>query len=214
MKAIVIGATGAVGRDLLDVLLHDERYDRVITFTRREVGVEHSRLQSYIVDFDKPEGWQDLVQGDVLFSALGTSKKQAGSKEAQYHVDHDYQMLFARLARRHGVPRLVLISSIGADASSRIFYLRLKGEIEQEVRELGFPSLTILEPPSLIRPHAKRPLETLSVKALQLLNTIGLCRSMAPMSTKVVARSMAACGADEFAGTRVIAGQDIKKYSK
>ena len=94
MQAIIIGATGAVGRDLLTTLLRDARYDSVITFTRREVGIDNAKLRSYIVDFEKPEGWHDLVRGDVLFSALGTSKKQAGSQAAQYHVDHDYQMMF------------------------------------------------------------------------------------------------------------------------
>lgn len=210
MKAIIIGATGAVGRDLLTALLRDERYDEVITFTRREVGADSAKLRSYIVDFKKPEGWHDLVRGDVLFSALGTSRKQAGSQAAQYHVDHDYQMLFARIAKKNGVPRLVLVSSIGADVHARFFYLRLKGEIEQEMAALHFESLTILAPPSLIRPHAKRPLETISVRLLQALNAVGLARSMAPIPTAVVAACMAEKGADGFLGMRRIAGQAIR----
>lgn len=210
MKAILIGATGAVGRDLLTALLRDERYDQIITFTRREVGVVDAKLRSYVVDFEKPAGWHDLVQGDVLFSALGTSKKQAGSQAAQYHVDHDYQMMFARFAKENGVPRLVLVSSVGADARSRFFYLRLKGEIEQEMEALQFEGLTILAPPSLIRPHAKRPLETISVRLLEILNALGLARSMAPMPTAVVAACMAEKGADGFRGTRRIAGQEIR----
>ncbi len=212
MKAILIGATGAVGRDLLDLLLKDDRYDRVVTFTRREVGRDDAKLTAHVVDFEKPEGWHDLVKGDVLFSALGTSKKQAGSKQAQYHVDHDYQMMFARFARENGVPRLVLVSSVGADPASRFFYLRLKGEIEQELAAMGFESLTILQPPSLIRQHAKRPLETISVRALMGLNALGLAKSMAPMRTSIVAACMADAGADEhFRGVRRITGQDIRK---
>ena len=82
MRAIVVGATGAVGRDLVEALCADPRYTEVRTFTRRELGVDDPKLRPYVVDFERTEGWHDLVQGDVIFSALGTSKKQAGSKEA------------------------------------------------------------------------------------------------------------------------------------
>lgn len=99
MKAIVIGATGAIGQDLVKTLLYDDRYETVTTFTRRPLGFTHPKIQSFIVDFNLPDTWHHLVQGDVLFSALGTSLKQAGSKEAQYRVDHDYQLSFARAAR-------------------------------------------------------------------------------------------------------------------
>ena len=203
MKAIVVGATGAVGRDLVEVLCNDPRYTEVRTFTRRELGIENPKIRPYIVDFERTEGWHDLVQGDVIFSALGTSKKQAGSKEAQYHIDHDYQMMFAQFAKKNGVRHMVLVSSAGADASSAFFYMKLKGEIENDMEALGFEGLTIVQPPSLIRKHAKRPLETISVKALQLLNAVGLFRSMAPISTEIVAHCMglrpalsrsAACG--------------------
>ncbi|MFV0637262.1 NAD(P)H-binding protein [Mitsuokella sp.] len=214
MKAIVVGATGAVGRDLVQVLCSDPRYTEVRTFARRELGIEHKKLKAYVVDFERTEGWQDLVQGDVIFSALGTSKKQAGSKAAQYHVDHDYQMMFAEFAKKHGVRHMVLVSSVGADARSKFFYLNLKGRIEDEMEALGFAGLTILQPPSLIRKHAKRPLETVSVKAIQALNAIGLFKGMAPISTELVARCMADAGAEDFKGVRRITGQAIRTFGK
>lgn len=105
MKAIVIGATGAVGKELVKVLLSRPDYETVITFTRRPLGIDSPKLESHVIDFDRPDTWEDLVRGDVLFSALGTSLKQAGSKEAQYKIDHDYQLSFARAARaKGGVP--------------------------------------------------------------------------------------------------------------
>lgn len=104
MKAIVIGATGAVGQDLVKTLLSDNRYETVTTFTRRPLGFTHPKIQSFIVDFNLPDTWHHLVQGDVLFSALGTSLKQAGSKEAQYRVDHDYQLSFRRRPGKTGCP--------------------------------------------------------------------------------------------------------------
>ncbi len=165
-KALVIGATGAVGRDLVDILLKDERYSSVTAFTRRDIGIRHEKLTSYIVDFAHPEQWREFMQGDVLFSALGTSRKQAGSKEGQYRVDYEYQLAAARTAKEQGVRHLVLVSSVGADCHSKFFYLRLKGEIERDSEALGFDGLTIIQPPSLMRKTAKGLGETVSVKAL------------------------------------------------
>lgn len=150
---------------------------------------------------------------DVLFSSLGTSKKQAGGKGQQWRVDHDYQLTAAKAARANGVPKMVVVSSVGADPASSFFYLRMKGEIESDLQALTFPSLTILRPPSLIRHPAKRLTETLSVKALQALNAVGLFKRMKPMPTLDVARAMAHLAQDEAQdeaqGMNIVSGQDI-----
>lgn len=213
MKAVLIGATGAVGKDLLQALLEDARYTEVVAFARRALGVQHEKLREHTIDFDAPATWQELVKGDVLFSTLGTSLKQAGSKEAQRHIDYDYQLAFAKAARANGVKSLVLLSSIGADSKSSIFYLRLKGELDDAVQGLGFDSLTIVRPPSLIRAKSKRFGETASVKFLQAVNAIGFAKRLAPMETAVVARSMAALGLDSASGTRIIEGQDVRDFA-
>ncbi|UZE44516.1 NAD(P)H-binding protein [Selenomonas sputigena] len=213
MKAVLIGATGAVGKDLLQALLEDARYTEVIAFARRALGVQHEKLREHTIDFDAPATWQELVKGDVLFSTLGTSLKQAGSKEAQRHIDYDYQLTFAKAARANGVKSLVLLSSIGANSKSSIFYLRLKGELDDAIQCLGFDSLSIVRPPSLIRAKSKRFGETASVKFLQAANAIGLAKRLAPMETAVVARSMAALGLDSASGTRIIEGQDVRDFA-
>ena len=213
MKAVLIGATGAVGKDLLQALLEDARYTEVVAFARRALGVQHEKLREHTIDFDAPATWQELVKGDVLFSTLGTSLKQAGSKEAQRHIDYDYQLTFAKAARANGVKSLVLLSSIGANSKSSIFYLRLKGELDDAVQCLGFDSLSIVRPPSLIRAKSKRFGETASVKFLQAANAIGLAKRLAPMETAGVARSMAALGLDSASGTRIIEGQDVRDFA-
>ena len=213
MKAVLIGATGAVGKDLLQALLENARYTEVVAFARRALGVQHEKLREHTIDFDAPATWQELVKGDVLFSTLGTSLKQAGSKEAQRHIDYDYQLTFAKAARANGVKSLVLLSSIGANSKSSIFYLRLKGELDDAVQCLGFDSLSIVRPPSLIRAKSKRFGETASVKFLQAANAIGLAKRLAPMETAVVARSMAALGLDSASGTRIIEGQDVRDFA-
>lgn len=212
MQAIVVGATGAVGRDLMSLLVQDGRYQKVLAFTRREVGFEDEKVKNHIVNFENPKGWHDLVQGDVLFSCLGTSLKQAGSQEAQRHIDFDYQMMFARFAKENGVQHLVLVSSVGADAQSRFFYLKLKGEIEDAMQALQFDGLTIIRPPALIRKHTKRWTEGASVKIIKAINALGLCKSQAPIKTEKVAQCMANVGAKKFQGVRYIRGQEILQW--
>ena len=214
MKAIVIGATGAVGKELVRALLNDARYTEVAVFVRRDPGVTHPKLTAHVINFEQPDTWRALVTGDVLFSALGTSLKQAGSKEAQRRIDYDYQYMFAEAAHANGVPHLVLLSSLGADSRSSIFYLRLKGELDDAVQRLGFDTVHIVRPPSLIRPEAKRLGETAVVKILQGLNAVGIAKNLAPMSVDTVARCMMEIGTENHGGVQIIAGQDIRHYMR
>ena len=214
MKAIVIGATGAVGKELVRALLNDVRYTEVAVFVRRDPGVTHPKLTAHVINFEQPDTWRALVTGDVLFSALGTSLKQAGSKEAQRRIDYDYQYMFAEAAHANGVPHLVLLSSLGADSRSSIFYLRLKGELDDAVQRLGFDTVHIVRPPSLIRPEAKRLGETAVVKILQGLNAVGIAKNLAPMSVDTVARCMMEIGTENHGGVQIIAGQDIRHYMR
>ena len=214
MKAIVIGATGAVGKELVRALLDDARYTEVAVFVRRDPGVTHPKLTAHVINFEQPDTWRALVTGDVLFSALGTSLKQAGSKEAQRRIDYDYQYMFAEAAHANGVPHLVLLSSLGADSRSSIFYLRLKGELDDAVQRLGFDPVHIVRPPSLIRPEAKRLGETAVVKILQGLNAVGIAKNLAPMSVDTVARCMMEIGTENHGGVQIITGQDIRDYMR
>ncbi|MFY0538759.1 NAD-dependent epimerase/dehydratase family protein [Nannocystis pusilla] len=136
--ALLVGATGLVGRELLRQLLADPRYGAVTVLARRSAGVKHDKLTEHLVDFDRPDDWHALAKGDHLFSALGTTLKAAGSREAQYRVDYTYQYEVARAARHHGTETYVLVSSTGAAAKSAIFYSRMKGELERDAAALGF----------------------------------------------------------------------------
>lgn len=214
MKAIVIGATGAVGKELVRALLDDARYTEVAVFVRRDPGITHPKLTAHVINFEQPDTWRALVTGDVLFSALGTSLKQAGSKEAQRRIDYDFQYMFAEAAHANGVPHLVLLSSLGADSRSSIFYLRLKGELDDAVQRLGFDTVHIVRPPTLIRPEAKRLGETAVVKILQGLNAVGIAKNLAPMSVDTVARCMMEIGTENHGGVQIITGQDIRDYMR
>jgi uncharacterized protein YbjT (DUF2867 family) len=190
MHALVIGATGATGIDLLDLLLKDDSFHQVDIFVRRDLDIQHKKLKIHIIDFDKPEQWKYLVKGDVLFSCLGTTLKAAGSKEAQWKVDYDYQYQFAKFSRENNVNNYVLVSSGFSSPKSRFFYTRMKGQLEEAVKSLGFPKLTIFNPPVLIRKNSDRTAEVAGLKAIQFFNKIGIFHSQNPLPTEILAQAM------------------------
>ena len=190
MKALIIGATGATGKDLVTQLLADDTYSEVHCFVRKPLTFTHTKLYAHVVDFETPEVWADLLRGDVAFSCLGTTLAAAGSKEAQWRVDYDYQYNFAEHCRKNGVPTFVLISAAGAKAQSKLFYNHMKGQLEDAVKELEFPCLLIFQPSVLIRSNSDRSGENFTVKAFKFLNKLGILKRYRPMPTSVLAEKM------------------------
>lgn len=169
--AIIIGATGLIGRNLVNLLIEDKYFSSIKLFVRRKSGFTSPKIQEYIVNFDEISSYCKLVQGDVLFSCLGTTLKQAGSKKAQYHIDYAYQYQFAELAAENGVSSLVLVSSANANSKSIFFYSRVKGELDEAVAELPFERVLIFRPSVLMGERgSKRPGEELGAK---IINRIG-----------------------------------------
>ena len=190
MKALIIGATGATGKDLVTQLLADDTYSEVHCFVRKPLTLTHPKLHTHVVNFETPEVWADLLRGDVAFSCLGTTLAVAGSKEAQWRVDYDYQYNFAEHCRNNGVPTFVLISAAGAKAQSKLFYNRMKGQLEDAIKALGFPRLLIFQPSILIRSNSDRSGENFTVKAFNFLNKLGILKRYRPMPTAVLAQRM------------------------
>ena len=190
MKALVIGATGATGKDLVNKLLEDKDFQEVHAFVRRPLNIKNEKLKAHVVDFEKPEEWKDLVKGDVAFSCLGTTLKDAGSKDAQRKVDFDYQYQFAKNAKENEVEDYILVSSYGANPNSKIFYSRMKGELEKEVKNLHFNKMTIFQPGMLERKDSERTGEVLGGKIIKFANKLGICESQKPLPTDVLAQAM------------------------
>ena len=190
MKALVIGATGATGKDLVSKLLQDEDFSEVHAFVRRPMPIENEKLKSHVVDFENPEEWKDLVKGDVAFSCLGTTLKDAGSKDAQRKVDFDYQYNFAKAAKENDVEDYILVSAYGANPDSKVFYSRMKGELEQEVKNLHFNKITIFQPGLLDRKDSERAGEVLGGKIIKFANKLGVFESQKPLPTDVLAQAM------------------------
>ena len=188
MKAIVIGATGATGKSLLPLLAASSEVESIDCFGRRHPDFTHQKLNSHQIDFTQPNIWHEEVQGDVLFACLGTTLKAAGSKEAQWAIDYEANLEFAKAARQNGVNTLV--SASGANSASRLFYQRMKGELEQALIALNFPCLIIFRPPLLIRPNSDRLGEKIAERIFRVLNRIGMLKSQRPLAVEKLAQAM------------------------
>lgn len=212
MKAILLGATGAVGRDLVRQLLQDDRFTELYLLVRRiPEGLSSPKLRIELLDLDQPNEWPELPEADVLFSSLGTTLRDAGCQAAQYLVDYGYQYEVARRAAARGVPHYVLVSSWGAKPKARSFYPRMKGELEEAVQALPFRRISILRPPLLERKGSTRSGERLTAAVLRGLSALGLLRAFRLMPTSVVARCMHALSTSQHSG--ILEPRDIWPYA-
>nr|WP_145405700.1 NAD(P)H-binding protein [Paenibacillus xylanexedens] len=171
-KAMVIGATGLVGGLLVLSLLDHPAYSEVRILVRRRLDLENPRLKQYVVDFEQLKVQGHLFEGiNDLYCCLGTTIKKAGSQEQFREVDFHYPVRAAVLAKQHGVEQMLAISAMGANASSRVFYSRTKGEMEDALSDIGFRSLHIFRPSLILGNRGeKRFGEELAAHAMKWLD--------------------------------------------
>lgn len=212
MKALIIGATGATGKDLVQVLLQDPDYTQVVQFVRRPAGLSHPKLSEIVTGFEQPETLAEHIKGDVLFSCLGTTLKAAGSKEKQWHIDHDIPLQFAAVAKSNGVGTLVLLSAYGAAPDSRVFYSKMKGKLEAASAALAFDRYIIFRPGMLLRKNTDRLGERIIGGILNTLNSIGLLRKYKPLPTEILAEKMAKAPKVAASGTTIISLEKIATF--
>ena len=193
-SAVVAGATGLVGRELVVRLLREPRYQRIVALSRKPIAIVDRRLEVVAAAFD---GLPHVLQGvgsaggsiDV-FCCLGTTIRVAGSKEAFRQVDHDYVLALGRWAQRAGARRMVVVSALGADPNSRVFYNRVKGETERDLAALGLSSLVIARPSLLAGERAEfRPGERLALLATRPLRALIPAR-IRPIAAEDVAQAL------------------------
>ena len=191
MNTLVIGATGATGRELVNKLLIDGDFSLVTIFVRTDPNIKHKKLKINVIDFKELEKYKDIIKGDILFSALGTTKKDAGGKDEQHEIDYTYQYEFAKTVAENGVANYSLVSSVGANAKSSFFYPKIKGALEEAVKKLDFKKIDIFQPPMLIRqPDLMRGGEKRGIKILNRLNKIGILKSQKPLAVESLAEKM------------------------
>ncbi|MBD3288162.1 NAD(P)H-binding protein [candidate division KSB1 bacterium] len=212
-SVLLAGATGLVGNEVLKLLAEHEQFDPLAIVTRRPISIPES-VHQHQVDFDRLSDYSEKIRGDVVIIALGTTLKKAGSKEAFYKVDFSYCYEIARLARDNGAAHLLLISSMGADQNSRIFYSRVKGELEAAVQKLDYPAISIFRP-SLLRGDRKEfRLREEFGKIFDSLFSFLLPAKYKSIHARTVASAMVNAALQDAEGVRIIESDEIKNMAK
>ena len=200
--ALVVGATGAVGREIVRGLCENENYDKIIVWARRELNFSHEKLETQIINFDEIKNIRPC-EVDEIFCALGTTMKQAGSRGQFYKVDVSYPVNIAKWGIASGARRLALISSQGANERSRFFYLRAKGKAEKKIAALGFKSLQIARLPAIKSEREQvRMGELFTIWLFGLLPKF-ILTNYRPMSAKDIAAAVIAAAQTDAKGVQI-----------
>jgi uncharacterized protein YbjT (DUF2867 family) len=170
-KALIAGATGLVGKELLPLLLEEENYEEVVALVRRPLGLNHPKLKEVVCDFDLLEEVKDAFAVQDVFCCLGTTIKKAKTKEVMYKIDVDYPMAIARLSKKQGAKHFLLISSMSANPKSKIWYSKMKGELEEKLKAVPFDAVSIFQPSLLVGDRQEFRLgESIGIKAFRLVS--------------------------------------------
>lgn len=189
--ALVAGATGLVGGELVKLLLEAPEYGGVTALVRRPLAVNHARLEQVMVDFAALDRFRERFRVDDVFCCLGTTIKKAGSQEAFRQVDLEYPAAMARLAREEGARQFLIVTATGADPRSGIFYNQVKGQAEEAIRAAGLPAVHIFRPSLLLgRRQERRPGEQFATAVSRVIPWVGPLKRYRPIEAKVVAAVM------------------------
>lgn len=192
-NVLLIGASGLIGSELVQLLLRDDKIKSVKVFVRKTLAITDQKLREILVDFEHLEDFKDEFQGDALFCCIGTTRKKTPDLAAYKAIDYGIVLAAANIARSNQVPQVHLVSAIGAAISSKIFYNRLKGEIEKDLLQLDFPSTVIYQPAMLIGKRSEsRPAECIAQKIMPFFDVflLGKAQKYHSIEAKKVAESM------------------------
>jgi uncharacterized protein YbjT (DUF2867 family) len=214
--ALVAGASGLVGSQVLRRVLEDPGYDRVTVLGRRELPLAHAKLTQRLVDFDHLAQLADFPRVHDVFCCLGTTMKQAGSADAFRKVDLTYVVELGRVAARHRASQFLVITALGADAGSRVFYSRVKGEAEAAVRRLSFDGVYIFRPLLLLGARTERRRgEGLAARFSPLVSwaLVGPLARYRPIRATALARAMVRVARDAAGGVQVYEADAIQRLA-
>jgi uncharacterized protein YbjT (DUF2867 family) len=208
-KALVIGASGLIGQQLIDLLLQDENYS-VIALIRTALPIQHERLIQVPFNFDNPNN--EVIQADEIFCCLGTTIKVAGSQQAFYKVDFEYVLDIAKRAYLNGAKKFALVSSMGANKNSTIFYSKTKGAIEEAVTGIGYESLFIFRPSLLLgKRTAFRTVERIAQSFFNFFSIL-IPKKYQAIQARQVAKAMIVCMNTGDKGVHILESDKIAVF--
>ncbi|MCU6707259.1 NAD(P)H-binding protein [Paenibacillus sp. J5C_2022] len=214
--ALLAGATGLVGGHLLHRLLNIGVYGQVTILVRKPLKLQHPKLRQVAVDYDQLDQYREDIEVDDIYCCLGTTIKKAGSQAAFRKVDYEYPLHIAKLAHSKSVKKLVMVTSIGANAQSAFFYTRVKGEVEAAILRVGLPSVHFLHPSQLLGARQeKRPAEKAAIALSPLLKlfTKGKLSKYTPIQAQDVALAMIGIGQSAPQGNHVYEYEQIMRFA-
>lgn len=171
--AIILGASGASGGEVLRLLLNDSRYEKVKLFSRSSINNKNSKIEEYIIDLFELEKHAEAFTADEVYCCIGTTKAKTPDKKTYHKIDYGIPVTAAKLAKANKIPVFIVISAIGADADSSIFYSRTKGEMQDDVLGANIPTTYILQPSLIVAErNDSRIMEKLASGFMKLINPV------------------------------------------
>jgi uncharacterized protein YbjT (DUF2867 family) len=215
--AVIAGTTGLIGQQLVHLLLHDEDYARVIVFVRKRISLEHDKLEQRIIDFDKLEASvEEGLQGSYVYCVLGSTIKKAGSQEAFRKVDYEYPLSLGRLSAKAGAAQYSIVTAMGANIRSKIFYNQVKGQTETALKELNLSALHIFRPSLLLGDREEsRTGEKIASAIAKMLPFIwvGPLAAYKPIHVQTVAQAMISVSRLNEKGVHIYESAEIPRLT-
>ena len=210
--AILAGTTGLIGAQVLELLLKNDSYSRIVALSRKPIGLVHPKFTNLVLELSALEKYFGQLKGDDVFCCLGTTIAQAGSREEFRRVDFEYPLSLAKITREQGARKFMLVTALGADKHSRIFYNRVKGEVEEAIGTVGFEAFHIFQP-SMLLGHRPQPRQGERV-AQFVMNYLGF---LIPLKYKAiesakVAKALVGIAEQNSSGTYFHESAELQSY--
>lgn len=215
-KAVLIGASGLIGSNLTRLLIENTEYTEVVLIVRKPLPLNSPKVKQEVVNFDDPESYAEYLTGDVIFSCLGTTRKKTPDAADYRKVDLTYPLQAANAGLRNGVKQFHIVSSLGANSRSSSSYLKLKGELEDELRKLHFKSLHIYQPSYIIGDRAeKRTDDSIMKPIMRILDPLffGPLKKYKSIEARDIASAMLKQSLKDSEGTFIYPSNIIKELA-
>lgn len=215
MNALILGGTGLIGHNLLDILIMDKRFEKIELLSRRELDIREIKVTNHLVDFSNLTELPIYNKVDVLFVSFGTTLKKAGTQAKQFEIDVDIPTLVMKLAKEKGIERCVLISALGVSLYSPFFYSRMKAQLDENAKKIGFKQLILIKPSVLEGPRLEqRTTEKWSIALGSAIGKTGLIDKYKPVESIDVAKCMVQSLLDLPDGIHEVSSDKIVEYSR
>lgn len=215
MNALILGATGLVGHELLGLLIMDKRFEKIDLLSRRELDLREITVTNHVVDFSNLHELPIHHTIDILFIAFGTTIKKAGTQSKQIEIDVDIPTLVMKLSKQYGIDRCVLISAMGVSKNSPFFYSRMKAQLDENAKKIGFKKLILVKPSILMGPRIeKRSGETFSIALGNMIAKTGLIDRYKPVESISVAKCMIQSVLELPDGVHEVSSDQIPEFAK